>query len=864
MAIAVKEPTGNRTARIPSSWSVGKGLDWLAWGAVRLVMYMVKHGRQDPPRGAVFAFAMVPTYYLFADFYLAFAPYAWGVYNWWNGRGFMTQAVAAPFLHGVLYPGFVGVALILAVAPALAFDRYRHWRETEYLKKHPPPPPVEPDPSKLVLGMECDRVWTPDENKYKILPTRRLYSLDWSNLTLGLFMIAPTGGGKTTFLLQAIEYCRRNDVSFVVMDLKGDGFRPELFDYNFDLGDPASGRQFNITLSKSPMEAGENLGEALVPDLNTGQWYFTATAKNILTDLILCHYRAYDEVPQLKTIQSYLRSDETRKRLLRVLVEKGIDPEGEEKEAMDRLREQAAKKNGDPFGTLDAAVHPFSRGAARDLIVTTGGMNMDELLCEPTGTRFGLAFHKHNLLSTMVGRLVLSLFVNSVLSTENTRNNRRMIIIDEAAPFITPMLAEGMSMVRYKSGSIVMAMQETHRILDVPLRERVLSLPGTKIAGGAIGEQDSDKMSRLFGGIEHDYMNESAGKSDGNSINNSKAGMVGGARWGKAGSVTETSGKMQLARVRSNFMPSEIRLQPRHHAIIEARSTTGEIRPATMIDMDLKHVEPSLLIQTSRSNITKLNRLGPLPELRNTSLRDYRTPGGFDGDIEEQPNGDTAPEAGTPTKLPYSPPLYTLSDKTSPGSQLQPPPEPGEIDENLFKPQSQRPANDENDGTGAETAHQLDEPTLTPPTQSNEQLEKDTVTQKTSLDGEKQAPNPSSKKPSVGGTTRGPKRGYEQGRLIQDDATRQPPVSGDDGAGAYPDWVGQYAQLVASRFTGLMDESTALHLCSEAYRSGRDADYIKKMLTYVFSNPEIDKPVAKFTSMIRQHKESPTVEQDQK
>jgi len=861
--IVAAEPQARHQATLPVGWSIIKGLEWLIVQAVillpRIVIYAVKRGRQS--RGAFFlyVYAAVPFCLLLYDAYLGWGPYVGGAIRsmltmqpnlralplpFSFGTIFHTMEVHTPFGHEVLtLVQLARLGAMLLPVPLVDWSLRRYAQR--YERMHPPPPPIFSDPEKLVVGLESARVWVPEVNQYRTEPTRNFYTLGWEHLPTGMLVLAPQGGGKTTFMKQIMQYNDRNGIAYLLLDYKGDQFDPSGFDYNFDLANPDVGPALNIASGFSPRTVGMNLGAAGVPFLSMSQEYYTGVARQTTSALFVCHHAAYDEYPEISTIIAYTRNAEARGRLLKALKDRNYSIGSEPRLEMDRIMDLATKKGQDAFGTLDVALSQLAWEAPKKLLTTRGGIGFDELLSKPSRIRVALAFNEYNLIAPVIGRLILGLFINSVLSPRNAPNLRRMVILDESAPFMSRTLLEGMRLMRYHNGSVVLGVQDTHAIEDMNLREQTLTLSGTKIIMGGIGGLDSETISALLGGIEHDYNNDSAGVSQGNSVNVS-GGMMASGRKGKAGSVTETSGKTQLARVRSDYLPSELRYQAKHHAVVESRTADGEIARPVLVDMNNKVVMPSVELQGEislmRRAATHPPPLGP-EEWQASELQP--------SNAEQLPDPKvvtTESKTSQETMRGSTPPLYTLSDTRSVFSQLDAVTEP---DHRIFMPPGQQ-SYGQDWGTEDDTLDQGTEQTggESEPTEQETQHGPGSTAP---ADG----PMPDARDSASRPTSHRPKHRQLKLALPSDappDGVEETPETKQ----AQPEWIAEvFPQLMAK--LPKLGANEALSWCQWAHKYGRDGEYIQKVMDYVLNDRDLHNPVAKFITIVRTNQEPPSI-----
>jgi hypothetical protein len=308
-------------------------------------------------------------------------------------------------------------------------------------------------------------------------------------------------------------------------------------------------------------------------------------------------------MPTVRDLLIYLQNAVSRRDLLADLDRAGYATTSDE--ALDVTRiDMLAESKSDPLGNIINALHPLARGAVADLLRSDGtGYPIDMLLEQRKRVRLVLPVADYPRLAPIIGRLVLAQFTNAVLSPRGRPDQLKMVIVDEAHNFITPTIAKGMAMARANLGSYVLAVQDLAQITDPALRENLFSVAGNKVIMAGAGEQDANKFSAIFGQQEREYRSTSASASTGTTSSSSRGhGGAGGLLDSSNGmhhqtsratssASTETSGTSRTFRLRPTFLPAELRFLPPFHAVVERRSNTGEVTPATVVHLDRTLVE---------------------------------------------------------------------------------------------------------------------------------------------------------------------------------------------------------------------------------------------------------------------------------
>jgi hypothetical protein len=208
---------------------------------------------------------------------------------------------------------------------------------------------IDPNRSWLI-GAAVARLWNPDPGFFYILNKARHlvmapYYLSAKILQTNLLIIAPPGAGKTRSIFRPlIDYARYIGAAAIFFDPKGDDFPAELFDYNFDPMNPQRSIKLNVFVGDTPEQAGERLGEALIPNLADDKKYFSDVAKDAMAALVSSYHAVYKRYPELATLVLYLNDPSELKDLYNALKEK----EAAAAEKANLLEAAIAKQNQNP------------------------------------------------------------------------------------------------------------------------------------------------------------------------------------------------------------------------------------------------------------------------------------------------------------------------------------------------------------------------------------------------------------------------------------------------------------------------------------------------------------------------------------
>jgi hypothetical protein len=463
-----------------------------------------------------------------------------------------------------------------------------------------------------LLGVKVGRSWEPDPGYWEFerpLQHPQPYFLTPQMLPVNLLVVAPPGSGKTYSVFEPLMgVTRRLSGSAVFFDSKGDDFDPAYFDYNFDLTSQNSLR-LNLYAGATPAQAGERLGEALIPQLSEDKRYFSDVAKDALAALVSAHVATSGKYPTL----TQLLLDLTELDRLHHLIERLARRDRSEQSlkliaGLRRIQNLADTKN-DALGTLLTALTPLAGADIEQLLVAEGGLSIEKVLQKPGLTRFSLPVAENPRIAPVIGRLALAQFNFAVLSPKCNRQLYKIAAVDEAHNFVSGYVAKGMAQARSNRGGYVLAFQSLAQIPGKSLQDTILAASGVKMVLAGVSDEDAERFSRTFGEVELDYIshnqtrNRTSGKSSGTNRMRGQEfeSFSGGSGTEIRSSQTQTAahsrsdsrGENVVAqrRLRWLFLGSEIRGLAQYHAIVEASDAQGKRRPAQIVDLSAWRVE---------------------------------------------------------------------------------------------------------------------------------------------------------------------------------------------------------------------------------------------------------------------------------
>jgi hypothetical protein len=536
-------------------------------------------------------------------------------------------------LHGVeflrqyepfYFFGFLMVAIFgLARIGNPRFDRRRIATAKQATAQQESALPPEPHPAKddpkdtWVIGGVIPRQWEADPGKWVLDRSQKIpYCLTTEMLRTGLLIVAPPGSGKTGSVFRPlIEYTRRTGSAAIFWDSKGQDFDASLFDYNFDLEQPENSIKINIYSGETPAQAGERLGEALIPNIGGDKQYFSDVAKDAMSALVAGHFEIFDCYPALSELYMYLSQPDSLENLHEGLanpkrknVKETFEGLANCRAGLARVRQLLDGKSGDALGTLVNALAPLTTGKITKVLAanpTPGAYTIEELIRRPGLIRLSLPVAESPRIAPIIGRLILAQFNFAVLSPKCNRDIFKLAAVDEAHNFITATIAKGMAQSRSNKAGFALALQTLSQIGEKTLLDTIFANAANKIIMRGVSDEDADKFSRAFGEIELPYVSRSENISITLSTNtgSSKSGgsefevfSAGGGKTERRTSVTQSEGKSKgknsgesassQTKLRRQFLPSEIINLSTRYAVITTSDAEGRRWQPVIINMD--------------------------------------------------------------------------------------------------------------------------------------------------------------------------------------------------------------------------------------------------------------------------------------
>jgi hypothetical protein len=542
----------------------------------------------------------------------------------------------------------------------------------------------------LVLGRPYERTWDDLQNHMIETPLGdQVYTVSQAELCTHATVVAPTRAGKTfNVTIPLIEYTDRVEGAGIFIDAKGDDLTgprfdaeyPGAFHRRFNLLDPDASFRHQVWTGRTVRERAERLAACLIPEGGTDQArYYTHNARAAFINLVLAHHRLYQREPSFPQLLAYLRNDDSRAALIDRLPAPSATAD-----ALRRIDKLQDAKH-DVLGSLDARIDPLAHPEITRFFAAPGqGYTIEQLLQAQARVCFTLPTGPLPAVAPILGRIVIGQFTQAVLDPANNTPALKLLVVEDAANFVTPLLGLAMAQASSHHAAYVLVFQDLAQIRDEALIQDLLTNSGLKIVLGGIGDTDSTRFSKLFGTHERLFRSQTAssGRGQGHNQSSGHSQNSGSSHRGATESRQQSVGWGLIPRSRPDFTPTELRRLRDHHAVVERRDNRGHLTPALLIHFDAA-LTRTLTERQRRERlgpeVGPLNHLRPLLPLAGVplesaipSLSEKETPGAPAPEAPATPglsNSDSSVYRGsTETQVPPAGPLPADRITPEPGA----------------------------------------------------------------------------------------------------------------------------------------------------------------------------------------------------
>ena len=459
------------------------------------------------------------------------------------------------------------------------------------------------DRAVVALGQPRARTWDADSQSWNIAPAHDdireadILTLTPTHHARHTLVVAPTRAGKTANVIRPmIGFCRRTQTAAIFFDPKGNDLDPRQFSRNFSLRADEAATSFRLCLidpDLSPQKAAAKLAEGLIPE--TDPPFFSNAAREAFEAIMLMYCAVYHTFPELSDILIYTKSHSEREKLVKGLTENRTTGSAHgqggdvarrqyrlEQDALIKyygLEESAGSKN-DPLATLRHAIAPLAEGQFVDYVTTKPdfGITIPEMLNARHVTRFGLSVDEGEAGKTL-GRIVIRLYTDFVLSPRADDSYLKLIVIDEAHNYLCPALVEGIPQSAGRNAGYMLAVQNLGQIRE-KLKESgtqiIFANSKNRIVQAGIDTEDAYKFSADIGQQALPTVTTSDSATSGKSRGQNTHGALSGGGSSRGANIGQSNSTSRGYTLRAVWLPSEIATIPRFHALVRHEDGTDE------------------------------------------------------------------------------------------------------------------------------------------------------------------------------------------------------------------------------------------------------------------------------------------------
>jgi hypothetical protein len=328
------------------------------------------------------------------------------------------------------------------------------------------------------------------------------FGIDHDVLRTSMLVIGPPGSGKTLdFAVPLVEHLclatLANKASVVVVDTKGDDFALDgWFDVTIDLGNPTWG--FSLYGGAvTPDEAADRLASALLPPKTSDdKAYFTDAARNAVYASLVPFYEAYDRWPTVEEMLRLLRSDADFAGGVKAALHG--HPEGRQLRELLETRRTQAFSTSDPAAAVVERFGLLDRPALRRLFDHPARAFTMREINKPMRVRVVLPEAQHPDASRVLGRLVVSQFVQVASSADTNRGVFKCLLVDEAGRFVDEYTARSLQRLRSNNSGLVLLGQSLAEF-PAELERAIFGSTGCKAVFGGLHPADAEVFSAYWG-----------------------------------------------------------------------------------------------------------------------------------------------------------------------------------------------------------------------------------------------------------------------------------------------------------------------------------------------------------------------------
>ncbi|WP_406287001.1 hypothetical protein [Embleya sp. NBC_00896] len=410
------------------------------------------------------------------------------------------------------------------------------------------------------------------------------FGLDPDVLGASMLVVGAARAGEPGRLLEPVVEAMSlraltGTASLVVIDAKGDEFeRPGGYDREVIVGDPDSPSGLDLYGgAASPEDAADRLAAAALPPNAIG---LADGASNVLRQVLAAHVAAHGRYPEVGTLLDLLDGTEAALAAL-----------------------EQALRAADRFAEHERALRAMARGddAARLLVQrlavlerpgVAGLFGPDRVrfaagdIHRPLRVRIALNEAAHPEAARLIGRLVLSQFVQAMATPRRERGPRKVfacLVADDAGRLVDEYAAKGLQWARNRRAGLVLSVRSLDDLAPA-LRHTVFAAAGCKAVVPGASRADAELFAEHWGMTKEQERSITRGTPEGGLLKRARYSVMGSLFGDKASGRSERVTTRTVERYR--WSPAEITGDlPTRHAIVSLTTRKGERTPPVLIDL---------------------------------------------------------------------------------------------------------------------------------------------------------------------------------------------------------------------------------------------------------------------------------------
>ncbi|MFI6979429.1 hypothetical protein ACIBSV_12690 [Embleya sp. NPDC050154] len=411
------------------------------------------------------------------------------------------------------------------------------------------------------------------------------FALDLDVLGASMLVVGAAGAGESGRLLEPVVEAMSlraltGTASLVVIDAKGDECeRPRGgYDREVIVGDPDSPSGLDLYGgAASPEDAADRLAAAALPpnaiELAEG-------ASNALRQVLGAYVAGHGRYPEVGTLLDLLDGAEAALAALERAL-RAADRYAEHERAL-----RAMARGDDDARMLVQRLAVLERPGVAELFRPDRERFAAGDIDRPLRVRIGLNEAAHPEAARLIGRLVLSQFVQAMATPRRERGPRKVfacLVADDAGRLVDEYAAKGLQWARNRRAGLVLSVRSLDDLTPA-LRHTVFAAAGCKAVVPGASRADAELFAEHWGMTKEQEKSITMGTPEGGLAKRIRYSVLGTLFGEKASGRSERVTTRTVERYR--WSPSEIAGDlPTRHAIVSLTTRKGERTPPVLIDL---------------------------------------------------------------------------------------------------------------------------------------------------------------------------------------------------------------------------------------------------------------------------------------